>query len=76
MCKAEGVVREANVADHVEPHKGDAVLFWLGETQSLCFEHHNRTKAQIERLGYSTEIGPDGFPCCPSHPFNRGWGRV
>ena len=71
MCEKKGVVREANVADHVQPHKGDAVKFWLGPTQSLCFEHHNRAKREFERRGFSTAIDASGFPCDPLHPFNR-----
>lgn len=35
-CKASGVIREADVADHVEPHKGDRMKFFRGELQSLC----------------------------------------
>jgi 5-methylcytosine-specific restriction enzyme A len=73
MCAAEGKIGvPANVADHVVPHKGDQNLFWYGKLQSLCYHHHNSHKAQIERMGYVTTIGKDGWPIDPKHPANRG----
>jgi 5-methylcytosine-specific restriction enzyme A len=42
------------------------------ELRSLCVECHNATRAQIEKFGYRCDIGLDGFPCDPRHPFNRG----
>jgi Restriction endonuclease len=37
----------ADVVDHVEPHKGDASLFWdeLGNWQALCYSCHSRKTA-------------------------------
>lgn len=49
MCLAEGIATAATVADHVEPHRGDAHLFWNGELQSLCASHHNAAKQRAER---------------------------
>jgi 5-methylcytosine-specific restriction enzyme A len=71
MCKANGIVREANVADHIVPHRGDPKLFWFGELQSLCPGCHDVGKRQVERTGYSKEIGADGYPVDPRHPVNR-----
>lgn len=71
FCRQRGRVTAATVADHVIPHKGDPDLFWHGELQSLCADHHDRDKQQQERIGYSTAIGADGWPVDPSHPFNR-----
>lgn len=40
----------ATVADHIEPHKGDAVRFWDRDNwQPLCGPCHNRTKQREER---------------------------
>lgn len=72
MCAADGVKTRAVVADHITPHRGNAVLFWSGPFQSLCSHHHNAAKQRIERLGYSPAIGDDGLPTDPNHPFNRG----
>jgi 5-methylcytosine-specific restriction endonuclease McrA len=68
MCEAKGLVVAAEVADHVEPHKGDLQKFWLGELQSLCSNCHNANKQQIEKRGYDTAIGEDGWPTDPKHP--------
>jgi len=70
MCLQKGVVTAAEVADHVEPHKGDEIAFWHGDLQSLCFHHHNSQKQIEEGRGYSNEIGTDGWPVDPAHPAN------
>ncbi len=62
---------QADVADHVIPHKGDEQLFWFGELQSLCKPHHDGTKQQQELRGFSSDIGNDGFPIDDQHPFNQ-----
>jgi 5-methylcytosine-specific restriction enzyme A len=56
MCEAQGRISPAVVCDHITPHKGDARLFWdfASNIQGLCVAHHNSTKQQIERRGYST----------------------
>lgn len=72
MCRRDGIQKRATVVDHIEPHRGEVRKFWAGPFQSLCFPHHNSTKQRAERLGYSPEIGPDGLPIDPRHPFNRG----
>ena len=71
MCKSEGRITAATVADHVTPHRGNINSFWLGELQSLCTFHHNSTKKIIEQRGYDTAIGADGWPLDPRHPIYR-----
>jgi 5-methylcytosine-specific restriction endonuclease McrA len=71
FCLERGRVTAANVVDHVVPHRGDWTAFCTGELQSLCEPCHNATKRQIELRGYRTDIGLDGFPTDPKHPFNR-----
>jgi 5-methylcytosine-specific restriction enzyme A len=68
---ARGTTSIAQVADHVVPHNGDVVLFWTGELQSLCQEHHRGTKKEMEYQGYSSDIGVDGWPIDPMHPANN-----
>jgi 5-methylcytosine-specific restriction enzyme A len=71
MCLDQGIVMPATVADHFIPHRGDPQLFWFGCLQSLCWPHHNGTKQQEEKKGFSHDIGADGFPTDARHPFNR-----
>jgi 5-methylcytosine-specific restriction endonuclease McrA len=50
-CEAIGQVRATDVTDHVEPHKGDMVLFWNSEQwQPACQWHHDVIKQQLEGL--------------------------
>ena len=56
-CKEEGVTTPATVADHVEPHRGDAEKFWRGDLQSLCEPCHNGVKQAEER---AASTGPEG----------------
>ena len=71
MCLEHGVVVPAQVADHVVEHHGDPHLFWFGDLQSLCKNHHDSSKQQIEHAGFVRDIGTDGFPVDDRHPFNR-----
>jgi 5-methylcytosine-specific restriction endonuclease McrA len=71
FCLERGIVTAANVVDHVTPHRGNRNAFVTGELQSLCEPCHNSAKRQIEVRGYRTDIGLDGFPTDPRHPFNR-----
>lgn len=60
------------MVDHKVPHKGDQVLFWDHDNwQPVCFDCHDRHKQRVERRGYTTTVGRDGWPIDPSHPANR-----
>ena len=69
MCWKREKVVEANVVDHIEPHKGDMDKFWHGPLQSLCERCHNSDKRSIEHGGRSTGCDINGMP---SDPLN-GW---
>ena len=71
MCLKSNTMTAARVADHVVPHRGDVVSFWIGKLQSLCTHCHNKTKRNLEVKGYTDEIGTDGWPTHPNHPANR-----
>jgi 5-methylcytosine-specific restriction endonuclease McrA len=71
FCLERGIATAANVVDHVTPHRGDRTAFVAGELQSLCEPCHKSAKRQIEPWGYRNDIGIDGFPTDPNHPFNR-----
>ena len=62
-CERRGLVTAAEVAHHVEPHRGDRVKFWNGELVSLCKECHDSDAQRIERGGKPKQtIGADGWP--------------
>jgi 5-methylcytosine-specific restriction protein A len=47
QCKRKGVIKAAEVVDHVTPHKGDERLFWdESNWQALCKECHDRKTAR------------------------------
>src|SRR6188508_3869950 len=66
ICLQNGLVEPATVVDHVIPHKGNRESFFLGAIQSLCRPCHDGTKQMIEKRGYDTTIGFDGWPIDPS----------
>jgi 5-methylcytosine-specific restriction enzyme A len=70
-CLREGRVVAARTADHVEPHKGAPVKFWMGKLQSLCAHCHESRKKHIENRGFDNAIGEDGMPTDPRHPVYR-----
>ena len=70
LCKAQGKVEPATIADHDPPHEGDYNKFILGPLRSLCAACHDALQGFTHR-GYSRDIGVDGYPVDPKHPFNR-----
>jgi 5-methylcytosine-specific restriction enzyme A len=68
-CSARGITTAASVADHVVPCHDDKNAFLTGELQSLCAPCHN-SKWASDKRGYRRDIGIDGFPIDPAHPFN------
>jgi 5-methylcytosine-specific restriction endonuclease McrA len=40
-CLKAGVVTPATVANHIIAHRGDPVLFWQGELESVCASCHS-----------------------------------
>lgn len=71
MCESEGRIVAATIVDHVTPHYGDSNMFFTGKLQSLCAFHHDSKKQSIERRGYDSNIGADGWPTDPKHPTFR-----
>jgi 5-methylcytosine-specific restriction protein A len=71
-CRGRGRVSPSQVVDHIVPHKGDMALFWdRTNWQPLCIPCHSGPKQSEERIGYSKEIGKDGWPIDPRHPANK-----
>lgn len=45
-CERDGVIRPANVVDHIDPHRGDETAFWDNSRwQALCASCHGRKTA-------------------------------
>jgi 5-methylcytosine-specific restriction enzyme A len=42
----------------------------LGQLRSLCIDCHQGQWA-VDKRGYRTDIGDDGYPLDPKHPFNK-----
>ena len=71
-CKALGRITAASEVDHIVPHRGEGKLFWDQKNwQPLCTGCHSSHKQREEQRGYSSAVGPDGWPADPRHPANR-----
>lgn len=71
-CLDQGKAVPATVADHVEPHRGDAEAFWHGRLQSTCAPCHNSIKQALERTGKLRGCDVTGHPLDPNHHWNKG----
>lgn len=66
----KGRVKAATVVNHRQPHKGNKDLFYsYANLEAVCDTCHNSTIQSEERLGYSKEIGEDGWPTDENHPL-------
>ena len=70
VCEEQGRLSAATIADHHPPHKGDYNAFLLGPIRSLCACHQGQWA--VDKRGYRTDIGADGLPLDPKHPFYTG----
>jgi hypothetical protein len=76
MCEDQGRHTPATVCDHEDPKtKLDPRTFFAGPFQSLCdvypWRCHSSRKQQQETRGFATDVGHDGLPTDPAHPFYR-----
>ncbi|MCW2086713.1 UNVERIFIED_ORG: capsule polysaccharide modification protein KpsS [Bradyrhizobium japonicum] len=52
-----GLVTPTEVADHVEPHRGDMVKFWnRAMWQGACRWHHDVIKQKLEAMHAKGEV--------------------
>ena len=72
FCLDRGLVEPATLVDHIVPHQGDVNRFWLGPFQSLCKNCHDVSKREIEMYGFRCDVGLDGQPLDPNHPWYTG----
>ena len=71
LCEEKGQVTPATIADHNPPHMGDYTAFLLGPIRSLCKECHDGLQPSFKHKSYRRDIGADGYPLDPRHPFYR-----
>ncbi len=61
--------KRSAVVHHLTPHKGNLELFYdPANLQSVCWSCHSGQIHSEEKLGYSLEIGLDGWPVDDAHP--------
>ena len=78
-CQKTGVILldgrrlpNSAVVHHKKPHKGDPDLFFdEGNCIAVAKEWHDRHGKADDVFGYGAEIGEDGLPLDPAHPFNK-----
>jgi hypothetical protein len=70
ICLERGRTTPATIADHHPPHGGDWNKFRLGPLRSLCRDCHAGAWAD-DKHGYRCDVGDDGLPTDPRHPFNQ-----
>jgi 5-methylcytosine-specific restriction protein A len=74
LCLEQGRIIPATIADHHPRHGGDYNAFLLGPIRSLCLDCHQGQWA-VDKRGYSSAIGDDGYPIDERHPFNKARGK-
>ena len=72
-CLRSGFIKEAQVVDHIKPHKGNTALFFKrSNLQALCWSCHSMFKQQQESTGYASGCDEDGDPLINNHWDNNG----
>lgn len=69
-CLQRGHVTPATVCHH-EDRETKKTNFYGGPFLSVCSPCHDGPIQSAERLGFSKEVGADGWPLDPAHPSNR-----
>ena len=64
----------AAVVHHLVQHHGVEELFWCQDDglEAACKQCHDGRHQSAERMGYSDQIGADGLPVDPRHPWRVG----
>lgn len=61
-----------SVVDHIEPHRGDPLLFWdENNLQTLCKQHHDAAKQAEEKGTPPRGCDGDGIPLDSGHHWNE-----
>lgn len=76
MCEQMNIIEPATVVDHIQPHKGDEILFWDRDNwQSLCKHHHDSAKQAQEKSGIMRGGNINGEPLDKNHHWHEPMGR-
>jgi hypothetical protein len=61
------------LVDHIQPHRGDPVLFWdsKGNWAGLCKPCHDSDKQRQEKGGALRGADAAGNPIDPAHLWNQ-----
>lgn len=63
FCKQSEFIVEADIVDHITPHKGSVELFFDPDNlQSLCKHCHDSVKQRMELGQTVVTFGSDGWP--------------
>jgi hypothetical protein len=71
-CLRNGKVEPATLTHHVNEYRENfsELDFWRGPFEVLCFKCHQVIHNRgIPTKDFRTDIGPDGYPEDPAHPF-------
>ena len=72
MCHELGKTVEAQIVDHIKPHRGDSFLFWYeGNWQALCKSCHDRYKQKYEKTGIMVGVSRNGIPLSKAHHWRN-----
>ena len=71
QCERQGKTEIAVLTHHVEPQReGDhETKFWAGPYEGLCRDCHEAQHGRPVALPYRKDIGLDGQPLDPEHPY-------
>lgn len=72
ICSFPRCGQPSTVVDHIEPHRGDPVLFWDERNwQATCETCHSKHKQTKEKTGLFKGNEEGGQPLDPDHPWNK-----
>lgn len=70
-----GELVQAEVVDHITPHRGDRRLFWdRANWQPLCKQCHDSHKQRAEKSGRVIGCDESGLPVDPLHHWRVSGG--
>lgn len=62
LCKANGRVREAKIADHIMPIAKGGAIHELSNLQPVCADCHDAKTRKDNGWKAKPRFGPDGWP--------------
>jgi hypothetical protein len=70
-CLKNGKTEPATLSHHVNEYRESfaELDFWFGKLTALCANCHAKIHGYNVAREFAIDIGPDGFPEDPNHPF-------